>query len=1135
MSLSTDCRRCEWYLTDSPASRQYPFSHSSLLKTRQPLSYLAPLSSLSFVMARSLCSLLAVLLLAVLSGVNGSCPTYNTSIVGYNFPGFDLYQVAATSVSDCSAACCATASCQAFTFDTASATQTNCTAGHGCCWLKYQRGDPIASTATNIVSGVVLPAVTGTAAVNDFSVTFTVGANTVGNLTILASQVLSDVSINLASYFGVSASAVLPCLRLAPTQTYQLSGTNEVIVAYMITSPIYSATGITPAQYAIQFQSQVHPINGNSPSFSAPNSNVTALSYTACNIVQQATTFPAPAVLGAPVYDAEITLSYVLNAHPTNMTLWLSQLKADIAANAAFLCNVSNANALVPFITIQSPAPNANPADLTAGAYRDYSLTFTLSASITTATGPYWTPDVLQQGFAYMSSADSGTYDQITLFVPFSASGITIQPIGGLQPIDIPTATGSTGAQGACQSELDITVTLQATFTNRTVGAANTDLFIELIQSDIAWMLAQAADADPGTRGYDFNAATVQAAAIMPYINVVWPYLDAASILSYSPSYHNGTVAVSPFTNSSAYFYIKFNLLAGASCMLDGFPATGVVYDMLEWGLFVDTPVFVTPNAMLQVSVDALHTPITQAAVLSGLPLCPSSVNPPSCSFVALPSTYNITSYTVAMLFTMSLEFPITQMIDMTTKLQTDLAGSFATLSANPPSSLLPYILITSVQSATLSSTLVGILLQGSVSVLGTSAASLAEGFVAQAALGNITLPTVTYWYGAVVPVQTVVTTVVGAIGGVTGVDNGGSGEECAPAYDATVTFLAKFTTSSLVAVNASTFVQLIEQDIVMQLAHAAVNLSASVTVNTTLLEQSVSVVWPYLSATNGQQSIVSYSPSWTGPAIPSNTPQDYFYVSFQLLANATCLFGGLSAVSVADAFFNGMNGTFVSSATQLQFSTSGLQVQPVVLSGLELCTDNSSVECDVLGSSPVSLSSSGSSSSYPIGSETIVFYVVISSIGNELTFAVHIREDIAINLANITGVSYELLLNFVVVTNISVSAVNNGTGARRLLQASHVSVSFVLLGSVSSLSTASTSISASSLSQGFSNKAQQGTLATPTTGASAPAQNVSTTATGPASSSTGYGATNGAHSTMGSSTVFTSLVALTTAVALLL
>ena len=1069
------------------------------------------------IMSRSLLLLLAVVLSVVLGGVSSAtCPPYIT-VDGSSFPGYDLFQVAASDASTCSAACCAVSNCQAFTFNIATADQhfsSECTVGSGCCWLKFQRGDALASSAAgNVTSGHLDPSLANAAvAVYDYEVSFALTADSelaVSDPDAFEALLLIDVSINLMSNFPqVSASVVLAYLRTMSLIFIQQSGSgNNAQLSFMITSPVYFATGITPEQYALALEAQLHPTNALTGSFYAPNSNITLSGFPDVSTQRGGSLFPQPAVPGAAVYDAQLTLYYHLNTHPTqnNMSLWLSQIRRDIAVNAAFLCNVSNVDALLPFISIQSPAANSNPATFVIGSGRQYSLTFTLSAYMTTVTGPYWTPDVLQQGFAYLATYDG---DNVVLFQPFS-SNITIQQLSGIQVTDIPTATGATGPalQPACQHAPDVQVVIQATFTNATVGGANSDQFIELIQRDIAWMLTLTADADPGTVGYTPGYPTVEAAAFLPYITVVWPFLNtdnpnAPMIQSYSPQIDSGNGVYQPFTNKSAYFFIKFNLLSTAACILDGFTASGIVQELFESPLLVGSP-FTTTNAHLQVAVDDQHMPSIQSVQLSNLSLCPSTATPPSCSFVSPLPPSNFTAGTIYFTFALSLGFPIVHMIDFNLKLAADIVLNFHNLGSYQPSALLPYIVIDTVYSSVMDSTAVSFAVLGSVSSLGFSATSLVAGFIQQVELGNVTLPQLAYWYGASALLQAVV------IGSPTGSPTGsppGQGSECALAYDATVRFEATFTNTTT---NGTNFIQLIQQDVLQQLAHAATTLSVTAAVNVTLLQYSVSVIWPYVVTDQDnlpQQWLETYAPGLNGSVVTATDPSAPFYVKFELLANATCLLNGLSAVSVAEAFFVGMRSTFVGQSSQLLFSTADVQVQPVVLSGLSLCTGGGGFSCPGRAFSAGDGSSStgsapSSSSPYPVGSQAIVFYVVISSISSEGLFAIEIQEDIAVNLANITGVSVELLLPFVLVTSVNGSVIV-GAGARRLLQSSPVPISFVLLGSVSTLSTASVAVSASALTRGFVNKAEQGTLQTPNTGASVPAQTVGSAPVGPTSTS---------------------------------
>ena len=1102
-----------------------------------------------------MCRSLLFLLLAVLSlvGVSGSASCQFNFLESTDFPGFDISQSAVSAQGICNELCCTTSNCQAWVYalaPAAPATPHNCTAGQSCCWLKFQHGDPVPSTLQSITSGTIIPPSTTAVTVQDTSLTFTINGNdAASNLSLWSAELMVDVSINLAALFPtVNASAILPYL-VVMFGTYLIPGGVEVHVQFMITSPVWVATGTTPYQFAEALQAQI-----NKGTFDAPTSNA-YLGFGSGPQVDSYATFPSLAVLGAAVYDAQISLYYRLTVHPThnNMSLWLSEIKADIAANAAFLCAMSDATALLPFISIQSPAANLNPADFRVqefGGGSEYTLTFTLSAYITTVTGPHWTPDVLQQGFAYLAASDNG--GGVNLFQPFS-SGITFVSQSGEGIKDLPTPFGSsTGVVQQCQFDQDAVVTFQATFTANTVGSASTDEFIELIQKDIAWMLTIAAETDPGTEDYAYPTyGTVSQAAFLPYIQVVWPFLNSSNptapvIESYSPS-SNGTIQ--PFAvKNVAYFYVQFNLLGNVTCILNGFAADGVVGDMVHYAGLFDAAPFTTPNAMLLVGTSELQTPSTQSVSLFGLPICPQSMTRPTCSFVSNVTDSSLVSGTISVSFTLSLGFPITNGLDFAGKLQADIVTNFVLPSDVDPDEVLPYIVVVSVLSSTLSDMEASFIIQGSVSALGLSAANLAAAFSKQATAGNLSLPSVVYWYGASIPTQKPLIAVITR-----------PGAQCQIGNDATVTFQATFTNSTVGTATTDTFIQSIAVDITQLLALAVLNLSApgtEITASTLVsLSTSFSIVWPYMLTVDQSQIVVSYSPSFNGPVSPFNVEADWFYIQFTIRANATCAFGGLSAVSVAQALFNyyQANSSFVSSATQLLVSTASLQVVQSVLSGAPLCANaTSNTTCTALPVLPISVpghstsSSTGSSNngiSYPAGSEAIVFYVIIGSISSDTLFAAQLEADIALNLANITGLQQDQLLPFVVVTNINGTAIAN-IGLRRLLQAEgpHTSISFVLLATVSTLSTGSAPISASTLSQGFSKKAQQGTLATPSSGASAPAQSVSTSPVGGSSSSSssstaGSQHTNGAYAIVGGSDVsaLSMLVAIIAAFALLL
>ena len=918
-------------------------------------------------MSRSLFLLVAVLLLAIGSVSGTTCPAYDTTtLTGYSWPGFDLYHVPAANVSACSAACCATALCQAFTFQVATATATNCTVGSECCYLKYQVQDPVAVADKSSIAGLVLPVVPEEAQLFDWYILTRVTANTTGawNVTLFVEAVLVDVSINLAMEFNLSAATIYRYLRLSTNNEYSYDVSANVV--FYIMAPIYYATGITADVFGNTFSLQLAPKVGGWGTFYAPNSGAILSGEVVMQSYASVVAFPLPAVLGEGVYDAQTTLEYALLAYPkhNNNSLWQMELKADIATNIAWLTNVTNPASLLPFISIQSPAANINPASLrlSVGYYtEEYTLTFTLSAYITTVTGPYFTPDVLLLAFKYLAAGDNN--DQ-NLFVPFAASNIHILAqdyviVNDLAPSSGSSSTGSSGST-VCQASSDESITFQATLAGSNITGSSAAEFVQLVQLDVAWMFAELLD----TFGIASSYEVLNTAQFVPYVQLVWPFVNSSGGVSVVESYSATTnKSVQPLANRNDYFFVKFNLLNTVSCVFDGAEATTVAEILFNPETFNAYGSIYTPITHLTIIFGEEYLPVLQPVVLSGAPLCTDSQTLPSCSYIGYTNT---TANSVVATFVMSLGYPIITVADFNSRLQADIVGNFQLLGKNSADALIPYVLITSINSATLSSTVVQFEVLGSVSALGLSAVVVVETFAAQAAMGNLSLPSVGFYYTATVPAQAVSTTVVG------GASIGTSG-----------------------------------------------------------------------------------SSSSSGSAVPSG------------------------------------------------------------------------------------------SSGYPAGSVAIVFYVVIESI-TEL-FAIEIQEDIALNLATIAGIgatSDELLLPFVVVTNINGTAISP-LGQRRLLQAattgSQATVSFVLLGSVSGLGSVSANISASALSQGFANKAQQGTLQTPASGASAPAQNVSTSAVGggmsSSSSSTGgvqATGTNGA--AVGSAvSVATLLVAVVVALALLL
>jgi len=306
--------------------------------------------------------------------------------------------------------------------------------------------------------------------------------------------------------------------------------------------------------------------------------------------------------------------------------------------------------------------------------------------------------------------------------------------------------------------------TVQASLMNGT--EADPWMFTQLAQQDIAWMLAAVAAANPATVGNRTDYPAVQAAAILPYIGLFWPYLDYSNVnapvlKSYSPAINNGSTAYQPFTNRTAPLFLRFTLDNSASCLLNGVSAEAIVHSLFS-SLFVANSTLVTTNARLQLSVDAAHSPRHQSVLLSGLPLCGpnSTVTPPSCSFEVPTATLRFPSGSTLVPFVLSLRSPIVQIVDFNTKLQADLSVCITSqLHGYEAHALAPYIAIIVVQSDKLDKTLVSFVLVGTVSALGLSTNSLAAAFVSQAALGNASLPTLASAYGANVSAQSVTPT----------------------------------------------------------------------------------------------------------------------------------------------------------------------------------------------------------------------------------------------------------------------------------------------------------------------------------------------------------------------------------------
>ena len=950
-------------LTLSATSRLNRTLYRSSLSLSQNLSLLA--------MSPCLCLLLAALLVAI-SGVSGTdCPTYNTSLTNYVFPGFDIYHMSVANLDACSDACCALSTCQAFTFQIETTAAVNCTSGSACCYLKYQVQDPVPTTLET-QSGVIESGFTFSVPLVDWSFQFSITANgtynstTKLNVTWFLDAVLVDVSVNLAMLANTSASVVYRYLRLSPYSA-QVDDTTTVSFQFYIMAPIYAATGVTPEDYSDALQSQLAPLDNVWGTFYAPNSNGFLTGDVVVNADSQEVTFPVPAVPGLPVYDAQVILNFILFTYPThlNMTLWLSEIKNDVAANAAWLCNLANASALLPFITIQSPAANLNPASFqltTDDNEQQYQLKFTLSAYITTVTGPSWTPDAIGQGFQYLAA---GEHQNVQLFVPFTSN--LVVPTNEYVELDqLPPSTSSTGTPtgDVCQSGLDGTMTFQAS-----LGANATDsdpeMFVSAVRMDVAWLIAESINAFLSmqqTVQASFSTETIVAGLFLPYVQLVSPSVNVTAgvsvVQAYSPTSMNNTVQ--PFANRSVdnYFYVTFNLLSNVSCIVGGAPVPEVLQVVLNQMIFANvtdyTYMLYTPNAQLNVNIDENHNTTATDTVLSGLPLCPDTAPFPSCSYMAAANT---SAGTVVVVFTLSLAYPILDVADFNSWLAADIVLNFQLLGGVNSTLLIPFVQISMIDSHILAATVVQFQLEGAMATLGVSPFIMAETFAVEAALGNLTLPNVGFWYGATAVVQGVLV--------------------------------------------------------------------------------------------NGVRTPIP-TPS------PSSIPS-------------------ISAPS----------GTITT------------------------------------GSVPTGAAPSGPAS-WPVGSQAIVFYIVVGSISSDVLFAIEIQEDIALNLANITGTSVDLLLPYVVVTNINGTVIASG-GNRRLLQTGpRTSIAFVLLGSVSTLSTGSVNISASVLTNQFKQKAAQGTLQTPNSGASAPAQNVSTSPVGPqpTSSSAGSASSSGSASATTGSTM---------------
>ena len=166
------------------------------------------------------------------------------------------------------------------------------------------------------------------------------------------------------------------------------------------------------------------------------------------------------------------------------------------------------------------------------------------------------------------------------------------------------------------------------------------------------------------------------------------------------------------------------------------------------------------------------------------------------------------------------------------------------------------------------------------------------------------------------------------------------------------------------------------------------------------------------------------------------------------------------------------------------------------------------------------STAAAAGSTGFPAGSISIQFYVELLSLANLTAAAIELRRDIAYNIAEEIISTLAFVLQYVEITSIAGTPLSSSS-ARRLLQTGSGSnsssssnatgVTFVLLGSISSVA----SVSASTAASVFAAAAAQGVLAAPYSNATIPAQTVTTVPL--TVSSTGVGSSNAATPTVSS------------------
>jgi hypothetical protein len=136
---------------------------------------------------------------------------------------------------------------------------------------------------------------------------------------------------------------------------------------------------------------------------------------------------------------------------------------------------------------------------------------------------------------------------------------------------------------------------------------------------------------------------------------------------------------------------------------------------------------------------------------------------------------------------------------------------------------------------------------------------------------------------------------------------------------------------------------------------------------------------------------------------------------------------------------------------------------------------------------SPSASPSTGSGSAYPTGTYAFTNLIITPSgpITSATAYETEVVSDIAYNIANATGGNNATtIVPYVQLTNFNNTQL---TGRRLLSTGSNITVSFIILGTISSV--LPSGVSPLAVVQDLQNKMSSGTFATPSTGASVPAQ----------------------------------------------